>query len=78
MLTREKLLQEFLLDDLVTEKYKISKAQAAAFKETDRNAAFFVEVLKECLQQHEKGPSRAASNLYNFVFSKIKEKDLPD
>lgn len=76
-MTPTDLLQIFLKDVLVADKYGIEPAKAETMKFSDETPIFFVKVMKQCLQEYEQKNSRASTNLKNFVELHITEGDIP-
>jgi hypothetical protein len=77
-MTTNELLQAFLKDKLLAEKYGVKPETAESLKFSDTNTNFFVKTLKECIRLYEEpSNSRAASNLYKFVESQITDGDIP-
>ena len=77
-MTATDLLQVFLKDELVTDKYGIEPAKAETMKISDETSIFFIKVLKECLREYEQKNARASSNLRNYVELHITEGDIPE
>jgi hypothetical protein len=77
-MTANELLQAFLKDKLLAEKYGIKPEIAESLKFSDTNPNFFIKTLKECIRLYEEpNNSRSASNLYKFVESQVTEGDAP-
>lgn len=76
-MTATDLLQTFLKDTLVTDKYGIAPSKAETMKLNDETSVFFVKVLKECLREYEQKNARASTNLKNYVELNITEGDIP-